>query len=64
MTTGIILAALIIGAALMMRINSSFQIFGYPGIAMLCFLVAVGGSAWLVLDILWKDYRDKRKRKV
>ena len=63
-TTGIILAALIIGAALMMRINSSFQIFGYPGIAMLCFLVAVGGSAWLVLDILWKDYRDKRKRKV
>src|ERR1039458_55263 len=62
-TTGIILAALIVGAALMMRINSSFQIFGYPGIAMICLLIALGGSAWLVLGILWKDYKDKRKRK-
>jgi predicted unusual protein kinase regulating ubiquinone biosynthesis (AarF/ABC1/UbiB family) len=62
-TTGIILAALIVGAALMMRVNSSFQIFGYPGIAMICFLVATGGSAWLVIGILWKDYKDKRKPK-
>jgi hypothetical protein len=62
-TTGIILAALIVGAALMMRIDSSFRIFGYPGIAMICFLVAVFGSGWLVLGILWKDYRDKHKRK-
>jgi ubiquinone biosynthesis protein len=62
-TTGIILAALIVGAALMMRVNSTFQILGYPGIAMVCFLVATGGSAWLVIGILWKDYRDKHKRK-
>jgi ubiquinone biosynthesis protein len=62
-TTGIILAALIVGAALMMRISSSFQIFGYPGIAMICFLIALGGSGWLVLGILWKDYQDKRKPK-
>jgi hypothetical protein len=62
-TTGILLAALIVGAALMMQINSSFQIFGYPGIAMICFLVAIGGGAWLVLGILWKDYREKRQRK-
>ena len=62
-TTGILLAALIVGAALMMRINSTFQIFGYPGIAMICFLVAIGGSAWLILGILWKDYRDKHKPK-
>jgi hypothetical protein len=62
-TTGIILAALIVGAALMMRIESSFRIFGYPGIAMICFLIAIGGSGWLVLGILWKDYQDKHKRK-
>jgi predicted unusual protein kinase regulating ubiquinone biosynthesis (AarF/ABC1/UbiB family) len=62
-TMGIILAAMIIGAALMMRISSTFQIFGYPGFAMICFLVALGGSACLVLDILWKDYRDKHKPK-
>ena len=62
-TTGIILAALIVGAALMMRINSAFQIFGYPGIAMICFLIATGGSAWLVIGILWKDYKDDSKPK-
>ena len=62
-TTGIILAALIVGAALMMRIDSSFRIFGQPGIAMICLLIALGGSGWLVLGILWKDYQDKRKRK-
>ncbi len=62
-TTGIVLAALIVGAALMMRISSSFQIFGYPGIAMICFLIALGGSGWLVIGILWKDWQDKRKQK-
>jgi predicted unusual protein kinase regulating ubiquinone biosynthesis (AarF/ABC1/UbiB family) len=62
-TTGIILAALIVGAALMMRINSTFQIFGYPGIAMICFLIATSGSGWLIIGILWKDYKDKRKQK-
>ena len=59
----VLLGALIVGAALMMRINSSFQIFGYPGIAMICFLIATGGSGWLIIGILWKDYKDKRKRK-
>jgi ubiquinone biosynthesis protein len=62
-TTGIVLAALIVGAALMMRINSSFQILGYPGIAMICFLIAIGGSGWLVIGILWKDWKDKRKQR-
>lgn len=64
-TTGVILAALIVGAALLMQVNTpAFRIFGYPGLAMLCFLSAVGGSAWLVLSILVKDYKDKRKRRV
>ncbi len=62
-TTGILLAALIVGAALMMQIHSTFQILGYPGIAMIFFLLALGGSTWLILNILWKDYQDKRKRK-
>jgi ABC-type polysaccharide/polyol phosphate export permease len=60
-TTGLILAALIIGASLLMQINTPFQIFGYPGIAMICFLAAAGGGFWLVLHILIKDYKDKRR---
>lgn len=62
-TTGILLAALIVGAALMMRVSSEFQLFGYPGIAMICFLVAIGGSGWLVIGILWQDWKDQRKPK-
>ena len=63
-TTGVILAALIIGASLLMSVNTpNFQIFGYPGLAILCFIAAVGGSAWLVIGIVIKDYKDKHKRR-
>jgi ubiquinone biosynthesis protein len=62
-TIGILLAALMIGAALLMHINSSFQLFGYPGFAILCFLIAIGGGAWLIFSILLHDYKDKRDRK-
>jgi predicted unusual protein kinase regulating ubiquinone biosynthesis (AarF/ABC1/UbiB family) len=62
-TMGVILASLIIGASLLMRVDSSWRIFGYPGLAILCFVAALGGSVWLVFGILIKDWRDKRKRK-
>ncbi|HEY4415948.1 MAG TPA: AarF/UbiB family protein [Verrucomicrobiae bacterium] len=62
-TTGIVLAALIVGAALMMRISSPFQILGYPGIAMICFLVAIGGGGWLIISILWKDWKDNHRQR-
>jgi ubiquinone biosynthesis protein len=62
-TTGLILAALIVGAALLMRVETTFQIFGYPGLAMICFIAAAGGGFWLVLDILWTDHRSKIRSK-
>ncbi len=60
-TTGLVLAALIVGAALLMRIPTSFQLFGYPGLAMLCFLAAAGGGFWLLLNIVWQDHKTKQK---
>jgi ubiquinone biosynthesis protein len=60
-TTGLILAALIIGAALLMRVPTQFQIFGYPGLAMVCFLTAGGGGLWLVLNIVWQDHKSKQR---
>lgn len=60
-TTGLILAALIVGAALLMQVETSFRILGYPGFAMLCFLLAGAGGAWLVISILFKDQKDKRR---
>jgi ubiquinone biosynthesis protein len=52
---GLVLAALILGAALLMRVTTSFQILGYPGLAMICFMGAAAGGVCLVLSILWSD---------
>jgi len=60
-TMGIILAALIVSASLLMPIQTSFRLFGYPGLAILCFLLAASGGVCLVLSILIKDYKDRRK---
>ncbi|MDO8541140.1 MAG: AarF/UbiB family protein [Opitutaceae bacterium] len=62
-TTGLVLASLIIGASLLMRIETSFRLFGYPGLAILCFLAAAAGGFWLVLNIFIQDYKDKKKIK-
>jgi ubiquinone biosynthesis protein len=39
-TLGLILAALIVGAAMLMSVPTTFRIFGYPGLAMIFFLAA------------------------
>ncbi len=57
----IVLAALIVGAALMMRVETPFTVFGYPGIAMILFLLAAGCGFYLVFSIyLGKDARSRR----
>ena len=60
-TTGIVLAALIVGAALLMRVETTFRLFGYPGFAILCFLAAAAGGCWLLIAIFVQD-RKKRKK--
>jgi predicted unusual protein kinase regulating ubiquinone biosynthesis (AarF/ABC1/UbiB family) len=60
-TTGLILAALIVGAALLMQVNTSFELFGYPGLAILCFLAAALGGVGLVINIFWQDHKTKRR---
>jgi predicted unusual protein kinase regulating ubiquinone biosynthesis (AarF/ABC1/UbiB family) len=60
-TMGLILAALIVGASLLMQVHTSFVLWGYPGIAMICFLVAGGAGLVLVLNIAFSDSRDKKR---
>jgi ubiquinone biosynthesis protein len=52
---GLVLAALIVGAALMMQVRTSFQIFGYPGLAMLLFLMAAACGFVLIFTVFWND---------
>jgi predicted unusual protein kinase regulating ubiquinone biosynthesis (AarF/ABC1/UbiB family) len=58
---GLILAALIVGAALLMRVETPFTLFGYPGLAILLFLAAAAGGIALAVSILVSDIRAKRK---
>jgi len=54
-TLGLILAALIVGSSMLARVETSFRIFGYPGLAMVFFLLATIGSLMLFVQILFKD---------
>ena len=60
-TIGLILAALIMGAAMLMRIPTSFTIFGYPGLAILFFLGAAAGGVLLLLRIAIADRRRRQE---
>jgi len=60
---GLILAALIVGAALLMQVPTSFRILGYPGLAILFFLAAALGGITLVVSILANDRTPPEKSK-
>ena len=61
-TSGIVLASLIIGASLLMRIETSFQLMGYPGLAILCFLAAAAGGVYLLVAIFVQDKKRERTK--
>jgi ubiquinone biosynthesis protein len=60
-TTGLVLAALILGAAMLMRVETTFRILGYPGLAMLLFIAALIGVGVVVYDIMFHDRRPRRR---
>jgi ubiquinone biosynthesis protein len=53
----IVLAALVVGAALMMQIPTDSRLLGYPSIAIICFGLAAAGAVSLVLSVLMADRR-------
>jgi len=59
-TLGLVLAALIIGTALLMRVETSFRIFGYPGFAILSFLGVGVSGLFLIISILMHDRPSKK----
>ena len=62
-TTGVVVAALIIGAAMIMRIETDTELFGYPALAILLFLLATVAGCWLVVTSLLNDLPQKRRRR-
>ena len=54
-TLGIIIAATILGAAMVVRVPSSWTVLGYPGLALLLFLFAVCAGVALAVWIFLTD---------
>ncbi|HUR13309.1 MAG TPA: AarF/UbiB family protein [Mycobacteriales bacterium] len=57
LASGLVLASLVVGAALMMQIPTRSRIFGYPSIAMVCFALAALGGVALLLSAVLADRR-------
>jgi FtsH-binding integral membrane protein len=57
-----VVAAMIVGAALMMDVQTSFRILGYPGLAMLFFIFAGLVGAYLLVTILFYDVPNKKRK--
>lgn len=55
-TMGLVLSALIIGAALLMKVETPFRILGYPGLAIVCFALAASGGFVLLIRILRDEF--------
>jgi len=62
-TMGLVLAALIVGAAMMTRVETSHRLLGYPTLATVCFLLASIGAAALCFTIVASDRKPGRRRK-
>jgi predicted unusual protein kinase regulating ubiquinone biosynthesis (AarF/ABC1/UbiB family) len=66
LTMGLVVAALIIGAAMLVQVETTSKLFGYPTLAILCFLGAAACGMALLFSILRSDRkvnqqtRDKR----
>jgi predicted unusual protein kinase regulating ubiquinone biosynthesis (AarF/ABC1/UbiB family) len=62
-TTGVVVAALIIGAAMLMDIETETELFGYPALAIVLFLLASIAGLWLIVSSLMNDLPQRRRRR-
>jgi predicted unusual protein kinase regulating ubiquinone biosynthesis (AarF/ABC1/UbiB family) len=63
-TVGVVIAALLVSSSMMMRVPSRFVIFGYPGLAVLGYLLACAAAFYLILSTFSNDRKDQEKAKM
>jgi ubiquinone biosynthesis protein len=59
---GLVMAALIVAAALIMQVPTTFRLLGYPGLAMILFILAAGAGAMLAVQIISHDRQSRPRR--
>jgi ubiquinone biosynthesis protein len=60
---GLILASLIVGASMLMRVETSFRILGYPAFAMIFFLLAAVAGLGLAFTIVMTDVKARKSKR-
>jgi predicted unusual protein kinase regulating ubiquinone biosynthesis (AarF/ABC1/UbiB family) len=60
-TVGVIIAALLIASSLMMRVPTHVQLFGYPALAIIGYLLAAIAAFYLIVTTLIRDRKDEEK---
>jgi ubiquinone biosynthesis protein len=60
-TVGVVIAALLISSSMMMRVETGFRIFGYPGLAMIGYLLASVAGFYLIISTFMHDRKDQEK---
>jgi ubiquinone biosynthesis protein len=63
LTAGLVLAAMLIGAALAMRVDTDVTLLGVPAVALVFFVLAAIGGLILLGHVLITDRRDRAKRR-
>ena len=62
-TVGIVLAAMLVGAALAMRVDTDVRLLGAPAVAVVFFVLASLGGLTLLGHVLITDRRDRMRRR-
>lgn len=63
LTVGIVLAAMIVGASLAMRVETDVELLGAPALAVVFFVLAFIGGMILLGHVLVTDRKDRAKRR-
>jgi ubiquinone biosynthesis protein len=63
-TVGVVIAALLVSSSMMMRVPTSFVLFGYPGVAVLGYLLASAAAFYLIVSTFSHDRKDQEKAKI
>lgn len=62
-TAGVVLAAMLVGAALAMRIDTDYTLLGAPALAVVFFVLAFIGGMVLIGHVFVTDRRDRMRRR-
>ena len=63
-TVGVVIAALLVASSMMMRVPTHAQLFGYPALAMIGYLLAAAAGLFLIFSTLVQDKKDEEKAKM